>query len=229
MHEAGYFVTRNDRRWNVVVLSEIPVNELDVGATHSTRLNLDEHLIWLNVRNWHVLENEAFVVLPDSSCLHGCVLLCVCMWCSNAWSCQPWPSALAAERTDVQWLAPRLLRPPLNGVAIRDGPTRFDAEFLLRLERPVRLPEHFPGDEHQVGIPAGNYLAGLPGLGDQPHRARQDAGVGADPPGERHLVSLAHRDACLRHQGAGGDVDEVHAEVFQVPGQDHRLLDVPAA
>jgi hypothetical protein len=45
MHEAGYFMTRNDRRWNVVVLSEIPVNELDVGATHSARLDLDEHHI----------------------------------------------------------------------------------------------------------------------------------------------------------------------------------------
>src|SRR5262249_7868409 len=31
----------------------------------------------------------------------------VSMWCSNAWSCQPGPSAAAAERTDVQWLAPR--------------------------------------------------------------------------------------------------------------------------
>jgi hypothetical protein len=75
MHEAGYFVTRNDRRWNVVVLSKISVNELDVGATHSTRLDLDEHLIWLNVRDWHVLENEAFVVLPDASCLHRYLFL----------------------------------------------------------------------------------------------------------------------------------------------------------
>src|SRR5262249_14046138 len=107
MHEAGYFVTRNDRRWNVVVLSEIPVNELDVGATHSTRLDLDEHLIGLNVRNRHVLENEGFVVLPDASCLHRCLLLCVCMWCGNAWSCQPWPLAVAAERTDVYRLPPR--------------------------------------------------------------------------------------------------------------------------
>src|SRR5262245_14550644 len=109
MHEAGYFVTRNDRRWNVVVLSEIAVNELDVGATHSTRLDLDEHLIWRNVRNRHVLENEGFVVLPDASCLHTCLLRRVCMWWSNAWSCQPWPSAVAAEHTDVLWLTP--LRP----------------------------------------------------------------------------------------------------------------------
>src|SRR5215467_8285337 len=107
MDEAGYFVTRNDRRWNVVVLSEIPVNELDVGATHSTRLDLDEHLIWLNVGNWHVLENEAFVVLPDASRLHRRLLLRVSMCCSYAWSCRPGPSAAAAERTTVQSPATR--------------------------------------------------------------------------------------------------------------------------
>jgi hypothetical protein len=84
MHQASYFVTRNDRRWNVVVLSEIPVNELDVGATHSTGLNPDEHLIWRNVRNRHVLENKAFVVLPDASRLHGYLLQRVWMRCSNA-------------------------------------------------------------------------------------------------------------------------------------------------
>src|SRR5262249_234766 len=79
MHEARDLVTGHGRRWNGVVLWEIPVNELDVGATHSTRLDLDEHLIWLNVRNWHVLENEAFVVLPDASCLHRYLLLRVRM------------------------------------------------------------------------------------------------------------------------------------------------------
>src|SRR5262249_20025366 len=55
VHKAGDFVTRNDRRWNVVVSSEIPIHELHIGAAHSTSLDLDEHLIGLNVRNWHVL------------------------------------------------------------------------------------------------------------------------------------------------------------------------------
>src|SRR5262249_38925093 len=77
VHNAGDLMTRNDWRRNVSVLSEIPVNELDVGATHSTGPDLDEHLIGLNVRNWHVFEDEAFVVLPDASCLHRCVLSCV--------------------------------------------------------------------------------------------------------------------------------------------------------
>src|SRR5262245_4417718 len=148
MHEAGYFVTRNDRGWNVVVLSEIPVNELDVGATHSTRLDLDEHLIWLNVRNWHVLENEAFVVLPDASCLHRCLLLRVSMRSSNAWSCQ----TLAVSRSR------RTHRRSMAGTA--PTPSCILQEFDHLFGNGFGRSRILPGDQ----IPVGN-AERLPGYG----------------------------------------------------------------
>ena len=33
----------------------------------------------------------------------------------------------------------------------------------------------------------------------------------------------------MMHQGARGNVDEIHAQVFQIPSQNHGLLDVPAS
>src|SRR6516162_11079179 len=75
------------------------------------------------------------------------------------------PKALSAALLSADRV---LFRPPLDRVAVRDGPGRLGAKFLLRLERPVRLPEHLPRQEHQVGVAAGHDLVGVSGLGDQP-------------------------------------------------------------
>src|SRR6516225_11771750 len=75
-----------------------------------------------------VLENEGFVVLPDASYPHGSLLLCVCR-CSNAWSCQPWPSAVAAERTDVQAGTARLLQATFKSSIIFSATPLAEAGF----------------------------------------------------------------------------------------------------
>src|SRR5262249_59563580 len=77
MHDAGDFMPRGDGRWNVSVFPEVSVDELYIRTAHSTRPYLDKHLIGLNVRNRHVLENEGFVVLPDTSCFHVSLLLSI--------------------------------------------------------------------------------------------------------------------------------------------------------
>src|SRR5215831_21205141 len=115
----------------------------------------------------------------------------------------------ASYRMDV------LLRPPLDRVAVRDGPGRLGAELLLRLERPVRLPEQLPRQEHQVGVAAGHDLVGVPGLGDQPDRTGHYLRLVTNLPGERHLVPLAHRNASLRDEPARGNVDQVNAQLLQ--------------
>src|SRR5262245_40246821 len=127
----------------------------------------------------------------------------------------------ASYRMDV------LLRPPLDRVAVRDGPGRLGAEFLLRLERPVRLPEQLPRQEPQVGVAAGHDLVGVLRLGDQTDRTGHHPRLVTDLPGERHLVPLAHRDAGLRDEPAGGNVDQVDTQLLQPAREHDRLLDVP--
>src|SRR5262245_3071974 len=75
-----------------------------------------------------VLENEAFVVLPDASYPHGSLLLWVCR-CSNAWSRQPWPSAVAAECTDILRLARLLLYATSNSLIIFTATPLAEAGF----------------------------------------------------------------------------------------------------
>src|SRR6516165_10309029 len=95
-------------------------------------------------------------------------------------------ASAASCRMDV------LLRPPLDRIAVRDGPGRFGAEFLLGLERPIRLPEQLPRQEQQVSVAAVHDLVGIPGLRDQPDRTGHYPRLVTDLPGERHLVSFAH-------------------------------------
>src|SRR5262249_56167212 len=108
--KAGDFMTANDWRRTVSVPQEIPVNELVVGGTHSTRLGVDEHLSGLNVRNWHVLENEAFVVLPDASCPHRCDLLC---WCVGG-QFRPRRPVMVSPWRQVRLWQPRQLQCPAH-------------------------------------------------------------------------------------------------------------------
>ena len=72
VHDAGDFMARGDGCRNVGVFPEVPVDELHVGAAHSTRPDLDEHLIGLNVRNGHVFEDERLAIFVHACCFHIC-------------------------------------------------------------------------------------------------------------------------------------------------------------
>src|SRR5262249_54565858 len=72
VHDPGDFITRGDGRRDVIVFSEVPVDELHIGTAHSTGPDLDEHLIGLNVRNGHVLEDESLAIFLHARCFHVC-------------------------------------------------------------------------------------------------------------------------------------------------------------
>src|SRR5262249_21584155 len=72
VHDGGDFMPRGDGRRNVSVFPEVSVDELYIGAAHSTRPDLDEHLIGLNVRNGHVFEDESLAILVHACCFHVC-------------------------------------------------------------------------------------------------------------------------------------------------------------
>src|SRR5262249_5091370 len=72
VHDAGDFMTRGDGGRNVSVFPEVSVDELHIGTAHSTRPDLDEHLIGLNVRNGHVFEDENLAILVHTCCFHVC-------------------------------------------------------------------------------------------------------------------------------------------------------------
>src|SRR5262249_18667520 len=72
VHDAGDFMPRRDGCRNVSVFPEVSIDELHIGAAHSTRPDLDEHLIGLNVRNGHVLEDESLAIFVHARCLHVC-------------------------------------------------------------------------------------------------------------------------------------------------------------
>src|SRR5262249_43242080 len=72
VHDAGDFMPRGDGRRNVSVFPEVSVDELHIGTTHSTRPHVDKHLIGLNVRNGHVLEDESLAILVHARCFHVC-------------------------------------------------------------------------------------------------------------------------------------------------------------
>src|SRR5262249_32122851 len=72
VHDAGDFMPRGDGRRNVGVFPEVSVDELYIGTAHSTRPDLDKHLIGLNVRNGHVLKDESLAIFVDARCFHVC-------------------------------------------------------------------------------------------------------------------------------------------------------------
>src|SRR5262249_42451723 len=72
VHDAGNFMPRGDGRRNVGVFPEVSVDELYIRTAHSTRPYLDKHLIGLNVRNGHVLEDESLAILVHACCFHIC-------------------------------------------------------------------------------------------------------------------------------------------------------------
>src|SRR5262249_56590667 len=57
VHDAGDFMPPGDGCRNVSVFPEVSVDELHIGAAHSTRPDLDEHLTWLNVRTGTIFED----------------------------------------------------------------------------------------------------------------------------------------------------------------------------
>src|SRR5262249_21995461 len=73
VHDACDFMPRGDGCRNVSVFPEVSIDELHVGAAHSTGPDLDEHLIGLNIRNGHVLEDESLAILVHARCFHVCV------------------------------------------------------------------------------------------------------------------------------------------------------------
>src|SRR5262249_35319050 len=73
VHDAGDFMPRGDGRRNVSVFPEVSVDELYIGTAHSTRPDLDKHLIRLNVRNRHVLEDESLAIFVHTCRFHICL------------------------------------------------------------------------------------------------------------------------------------------------------------
>jgi predicted DNA-binding transcriptional regulator YafY len=96
----------------------------------------------------------------------------------------------------------RLLRATPEGVAVLNRPGRVLTQCVLRLQGPIRFPQHLASNEDQVCVSACNDLVGVSGFGDEPDSTSSDIGLLPDAPGKRHLVSFRYRNASVRNHSS---------------------------
>ena len=100
-------------------------------------------------------------------------------------------------------------------------------ELARGAKRPIRIAQQLAREKHAVRLALANDLVGLRRGRDEPDGAGRDAGIAADPLGERHLVARTHRDRRVAHVAARRAVDEIDAVARRPPAQFDGLVDVP--
>ncbi len=96
-------------------------------------------------------------------------------------------------------------------------------------ERPVRIAQHFAGEEHDIRLPGTDNLVGLGRLGDHTHGASRNSSFAPDSFRERDLVAGADRDLLAGIVASRGDVDEIDVLGAQQTGELHGFVHRKAA
>lgn len=97
------------------------------------------------------------------------------------------------------------------------------------MERPIRIAQHFAGEEDEVGVTFGNDGVGLLRVGDHADGGSGDGGLGADPRGEGGLKRGAYGNLRVGNLTAGGAIDQVDAMGAEMTREGNGFIDRPAA
>jgi len=97
------------------------------------------------------------------------------------------------------------------------------------MQRPIRIAQHFAGEEDEVGVTVGNDGVGLLRVRDHADGGRGDGGLGADPRCEGGLKRASHGDFCIGNQPAGGTIDQIDAMGTEMTGEGDGFIDRPAS
>jgi len=121
------------------------------------------------------------------------------------------------------------LRSPRSSVLRWRGQPVFSAECASRVRRPIRIPQQFPGQKHEICFSSSHNLASFFRLRYEANGGGGNAGFAANALGEWNLVARCDWDFGVRHRSARTAVDQVHPLRLQPPGQFDALLNVPAS
>jgi hypothetical protein len=95
------------------------------------------------------------------------------------------------------------------------------------MEGPVRVAEHFPGEEDEICLSGAEDVVGLLGAGDHADGSGEEAGFATDALGEMGLVSGADGDLGGGEVSTAGDIEEIDAVGFEEAGKFDGLLEGP--
>src|SRR5579872_5796578 len=108
-------------------------------------------------------------------------------------------------------------------------PTRRLAQHARRTQRPIRIAQHLPRQQHNICLPAANNMVRLHWLRNHPDGARQNSRIAADPLRKFSLISRTHGNLHARDDAARRAIHQIDAHFFHRACQFHRLLNVPAS
>src|SRR5262249_28458357 len=73
-YRPGDLVTRDYRRRDIGVVPEKSIDQQHIGSAHPAGLDLDQHLVSLDVRNRYVLKNERLLIFEYACRFHVLLL-----------------------------------------------------------------------------------------------------------------------------------------------------------
>ena len=106
-------------------------------------------------------------------------------------------------------------------------PIRF-AKGNRRIPWPIRRPQRFPPDQHQIRLAISHNLLGLHWLGDQPHGRRRDVSLSPDCFGKPDLISRCVRDLLMLVVPTRAAIDQIDTGIFHQLRQRDRIVDCPS-
>jgi hypothetical protein len=115
-----------------------------------------------------------------------------------------------------------------SGAQILHGPGCRFIECSGSVERPIRIAQHFAGEEDEIGLAAGDEVVGLMRVGDHADGGGGNGGFGANASCEGSLECGPDGNLGIGDLAAGGNVDEIDAVCAEMTGESDGFVDGPA-
>jgi len=97
------------------------------------------------------------------------------------------------------------------------------------MQRPIRVAQHFAGEQDDIGLVVADDLISLSRRGDHADSSSGDIGLTANPSGERRLIAGTDRNLSLLDIAARRAIDQIDPQGEEKARKLDRLVDIPTA